>query len=482
MQTVMHPRAPEAVNHPILEPAFGTDGLLWPPVPMVGPGGVRRILEVLEHSQWLPPAQLLEYQLLQAATVLRHAHATVPFYRERLGAAGYDPAQPLTPARFQQLPLLRRRDIQRGLHALFSEQLPTSHGRHYDGKTSGSTGRPIHFRGSAMVNAFWRALTIRDHLWQQRDFNGSYAVIRALVPNDRHYPDWGSATAGLFQTGPSYTLDIRNDFDTQIRWLLERQPAYLLTYPTSLRGLLERCRSRSLRFPGLKQVCAVSESLDQSIHTLCHDVLGLPLSDCYSAEETGYIALQCPQSGLYHIQSEHLLVEILNEADAPCAPGEAGRVMITTLANFAMPLIRYEIMDYATIGPPCPCGRGLPTLTQILGRQRNLVTLPDGRRYWPLLGYHQWMNTLPIEQIQLVQKSLTRIEVRYVSPRPLTASEFETMGQAIQQALRYPFPLAFIAVQDIPRNASGKYEDFISEIDPGRWPDNPASTPGCYPR
>ena len=135
------------MTHPTPEPAStGTKGLLWPPVPMVGLGGVRRILEVLEHSQWLPPEQLLEYQLLHATTILRHAQATVPFYRERLAAAGYDPALPLTPARFHQLPLLRRHDIQRDPQALFSEQLPASHGRHYDGKTSGSTGRRVPLR------------------------------------------------------------------------------------------------------------------------------------------------------------------------------------------------------------------------------------------------------------------------------------------------------------------------------------------------
>ena len=136
-------------------------GLLWPPVSSVGRDAIKRILETLEHSQWLPPEKLLEHRLLQAATVLRHAHATVPFYRDRIQEAGFDISQPLTLARFRQLPLLRRQDIQRDHQALFSNQLPASHGRHYDGKTSGSTGRPIHFRGSGMVSTFWRALAVR---------------------------------------------------------------------------------------------------------------------------------------------------------------------------------------------------------------------------------------------------------------------------------------------------------------------------------
>jgi phenylacetate-CoA ligase len=54
--------------------------------------------------------------------------------------------------------------------------------------------------------------------------------------------------------------------------------------------------------------------------------------------------------------------------------------VVTPLHNFAMPLIRYAIGDYAEAGPPCACGRGLPVLARILGRARNLLTLPHGER------------------------------------------------------------------------------------------------------
>lgn len=442
------------------------EGLTWPPIMPPGPGAVANVVTMLESSQWLSAAQLLENQLLQAASVTRHAYMTVPFYRQRFDAIGIDPLQEmLNYSDFRQLPLLRRQDIQRESKSLHSNQLPASHGRAYDGKTSGSTGRPIHFRGSGLVSNFWKAISIREHIWQKRDFRGSYAVIRALVPNDREYPNWGRATSGIFETGASYSLDIRNDIDKQIHWLQERKPSYLLTYPTNLRGILDRCRTRNVHFPELKQINTISETVDPDIPGLCKEVLGIPMSDCYGAEETGHIALQCPDSGLYHIQSEHLLVEILNENDEPCSPGEMGRVIITTLTNFAMPLIRYEIMDYAIAGPPCPCGRGLTTLARILGRQRNLITLPDGRRYWPLFGFHQWMDTFPIEQMQLIQKSLIQVEVRYVSSRPLAGKELQALSQTIQRALRYPFSLRFVAVRDIARRSNGKFEDFISEID-----------------
>ena len=80
----------------------------------------------------------------------------------------------------------------------------------------------------------------------------------------------------------------------------------------------------------------------------------------YSCEEAGYIALQCPQAEHYHCQSESVLVEVLDDEGRPCTPGQVGKVVLTALHNFAMPLIRYENQDYAEVGPPCACGRGLP--------------------------------------------------------------------------------------------------------------------------
>jgi phenylacetate-CoA ligase len=102
--------------------------------------------------------------------------------------------------------------------------------------------------------------------------------------------------------------------------------------------------------------------------------------DMYTCQEAGYLALQCPDHPHYHVQSENVLLEVVDDQGLPCAPGEVGRVLVTSLNNFATPLIRYEIGDYAEVGAACSCGRGLPVLKRIMGRYRNLLTLPDGTR------------------------------------------------------------------------------------------------------
>src|SRR3546814_16158281 len=106
----------------------------------------------------------------------------------------------------------------------------------------------------------------------------------------------------------------------------------------------------------------------------------------YSSQECGYFALQAPGHDHYLVQAEVVLLEVLRADGSPCEPGETGRVVVTPLTNYAMPLLRYEIGDFATVGAASPCGRGLPVLDRILGRVRNMLVPPDRQRHWTAFG------------------------------------------------------------------------------------------------
>jgi phenylacetate-CoA ligase len=193
----------------------------------------------------------------------------------------------------------------------------------------------------------------------------------------------------------------------------------------------------------------------------------VPLVDVYSAQEVGYIALQCPENeSIYHVQAESLYVEIVDEEGEPCREGEVGRILVTTLHNFAMPLIRYEIGDYAEVGKSCSCGRTLPVLSRVLGRKRNMLSLPNGEKKWPSLGASIWASELPIiKQFQFVQKSLDRIEAHLVSDRQLNQEEESFFIGVLQDELRYPFTIDIKYLENFVRNKGAKFEDFVSEID-----------------
>jgi phenylacetate-CoA ligase len=449
-----------------------TEGLLWPALP--GRSGAELLAQLyqLEHTQYFPQQLLGVRQLQQLSHLARHAAEACEFYRERLSQRPADPGGPRTWTweRFASLPLLTRRELLTRAEAIHAERLPPSHGKWHEIQTSGSTGALVAVRRTDVNQLLWLALTMRDHLWHQRDFRKTLAVIRANVPpqlDEKVARDqgWGAPVALLHDSGPCFTLPLSTDVAVLGKWLVENAPGYLLTYPTTLSGLLDWFSETGQRLSALEHVRTIGETLSPELRVRCRDVLGVPIVDVYSAQEVGVIAIQCPVSGLYHVQAESLIVEVLDAGGRACAEGQSGRVVVTDLHNFATPLIRYEIGDYAEVGPPCRCGRGLPTLTRVLGRERNMVVLPDGTRHWPLVGFHRFREVGQILQYQLIQHDLERIEMRLVTPGRLEASSEQRLIEIVQHALGHPFRIELRYFEaELERSAGGKFEEFISRV------------------
>lgn len=221
----------------------------------------------------------------------------------------------------------------------------------------------------------------------------------------------------------------------------------------------QRWRPRRLR-----EVRTLSESLPEGLRERCQAVLGVPLTDIYSARETGYLALQCPDHAHYHVQSEGVRLEVLDERGGTCQPGEIGRVVVTPLHNFAFPLLRYEVGDYAQVGAPCPCGRSLPVIARIMGRQRNMLTYPDGRQTWPILNYRALNQIVPMRQMRMIQRTPDRIDVELVAISIPEAAQEARLREAIQHHLGYPFQVTLNLVANIERSPAGKFEDFVSLV------------------
>jgi phenylacetate-CoA ligase len=259
-------------------------------------------------------------------------------------------------------------------------------------------------------------------------------------------------------------LDIFTDVERQLDWLARQNAQILLTFPSNALALAALSRARGLRLPALRELRLMSEAVDAPSKRLLRDTWNVAVTDVYSAQEVGYIALQCPEHDRYHVQSESAYVEILRDDGSACAPGEVGRVVVTPLHNFAMPLIRYEIGDYARVGEPCACGRALPVLDRILGRVRNMLTLPDGTRRWPKLAGPFYRDIAPVVQHQIVQHDVEHIEARLVVERDLTADEESALRALIVERLGHDFRLSFSYPQRIERTRAGKFEEFVSHV------------------
>ena len=347
--------------------------------------------------------------------------------------------------------------------------MPPTHGGTEHASTSGSTGHPLSVLKTGRHQLFWAANLLRDLLWYRFDFGSKMAVIRRDLQGDpgpgkgRRLPDWGPDTVGVFPTGPAALFDVRKSLHEQAAWLQRENPEYLLSFTSNLALLAQHFRDTGVKLTRLRALRSFAEALSPDLRELCREVFGVGITDSYSSEEIGYIALQCPSNEHLHVLSESVLLEVVDEAGRACVPGQVGRVVVTPLHNFAMPLFRYELGDLAEPGPPCDCGRTLPVLRRVLGRTRNRVLLPNGESRFAYFGGKK-LNTLPfLRQCQVVQKTRTDIELNLVVRRAPSAEEEAHVIKIIRDALDYPFDVRIVYVDAIPRATSGKFEDFKSE-------------------
>lgn len=441
-------------------------GVQWPPIVKADNAQLVALMHWLDRSQWLDAAVLQAEQLSQLAILLRHFERQSPWMQQRANLHSCTAGQLCQSLEaFRQFPVTKRADLQRAGANFHSQVVPAAHKPTAQKKTSGSTGEPVMVYRTAVNQLFWLATTLREHLWHGRDPKGRLAIVRANLLEPFDLPAWGSPVGDLFESGPSHGVPVTTHTSTLVAWLRLKQPQYLLIYPGVWRAVLAQLQGK-LDLPGLAQVRTIGETLSDALRSQTLDKLGITIADTYSSEEVGVIAIECPHSGLYHTMAEGLIVEVLRPDDQPCKIGEAGRVVVTDLLNFASPLVRYDIGDYAETGPVCGCGRGLPTLRRVLGRQRGMVKLPGGRTHWPLTGFRDFSSVANVTQYQLVQKSLALIEVRLVvRGTPLNTADEQALADTISRSMKHSFEYQFVYYPThIPKPASGKFEEFVCEI------------------
>ena len=448
-------------------------GVVWPAVP--GQQGLllAALLTQLEQSQWWPVAAIEQAQMRQLRVLIEHVKRHSRFHAERLAEFRPDQTKGLRDW-LSAIPVMHRADLQSRRADIDCAWLPPEHGEVLLVHSTGSTGEPVSVRRSGLNGLIWMVMTLREHLWQRRDFSQSLAVVRAqLAEEDTARSgvtslDWGAPVNYLFASGPSHGLNLQTDVVRQAEWLRQIMPAYLLTYPSNLAALLDLAEADPGRLAGmgrLKQVRTIGETLHDSLRERCRHVLGVRIADVYSTQEVGVIAIECPQGGGYHAMAEGVVIELLRDDGQACEAGETGRVVVTDLHNFATPLIRYDLGDLAEADGPCACGRGLPKIRRILGRERNLLRLPDGRRFWPLVGAFGYRDIAPVRQYQIIQRSLERVTLRLAVERPLSVAEEGALAEKLVEFLGHRFAVDFeYFTPAIPRGPGGKFEDFICEI------------------
>jgi phenylacetate-CoA ligase len=424
---------------------------------------VSKFRGVLAETERLPPDQLQAYQENLLVPLLLHARHHVPFYNDRLGSLCSRTDVDLK--RWETIPILTRENLQRKFKALSASTVPPYLGSTGHSETSGSSGRPIRYLVSELANV--ASLGATDRVFRWWDFNGDKAMATFVARHgdDARPPD-GKIETGwrVGHAGIHHMLDLSADTGTQLEWLRKRRPDYLTAHSFVLNEVAKLALKRQLHIR-LERIISIGTVLTDDIRNICKEAFGVEPIDQYGAQETGLLACECPRCGQLHVNAETVLMEILDSDDKPSLPGEAGRVIVTSFYNYAMPLIRYEIGDFAVAGQKqLTCSIKLPTLKKVMGRYRNAFTLHDGRTIYPYVPVSRLEDYLSFTQIQIVQTDPTSIEVRYVPLNRNESVDRDGLEICLRDLIDPSFNVEAVAVDKISRSPSGKFEDYLSLV------------------
>ncbi len=432
------------------------------------------IYHSMSQLQWEPQQSITQWQLERTRTLLNHCFQHVPYYRDLFDRHTIHPDDIQSLGDLKRIPLLERCAVQRNAGALLANQLPLGHRELGHSHTSGTTGIPIQVHRTNIVTNWWLAAFLRDLEWAGIDPRGRLAAIRKVsegpgaadLMQGIELPNWGTLVDELLVTGPSHLMDVLQDPRVQLNWLARIQPDYIVSYPSNLDRLATLAMETNTRLTNLKAIQAIAEELTVESQAKIESIFGVPVKNSYTCEEAGYIASSCPISDNYHLHSENVLVEVVDSQGNHCGPGESGRVLITTLHNYLMPFVRYEIGDSVELaGAPCRCGRGLPAISRIVGKQRPLLILADGRTKSSHVLAGHLREIGGFNQFQFIQHSPKSVSLRVVPDRNWTSQHAQRVQNMLLEFMEQPGLTVNVESLDrIPPAASGKLQSFLCEI------------------
>jgi phenylacetate-CoA ligase len=418
----------------------------------------------LRRTQFDDPGTIRKRQWAAVENLLRHAYATVPFYRARWKAAGLTPQAIRGFADYQALPVLTKQDIRSARDALLSAAYYQD--RLCLKKTSGSTGVALEIFVDEECLQWKRACTLRADEWSGWRLGEPVAKI------------WGNPEyleRGWRGRLRNAVLDRARYLDTlkMDAWALERFAQSLRRRPASL--IFGHAHSVYL-FADYLHGRGMDDIRPRGIITtamVLHDwqrrrieqVFRCPVTNRYGCEEVSLIACECEHHDGLHVNADNVYVEILRDGQ-PARPGEAGAIVVTDLSNRAMPLLRYQVGDVAVLDERrCPCGRGLPLLKRLEGREADYVVTADGDLVSGISLTENFALHVPgLAQLQIVQETVHRFVFHIVKGPDFGPDSLARIDSLVRERFGPDVEYACEYVGQIPQEPSGKYRFCISKV------------------
>lgn len=407
----------------------------------------------LRQSCTWPEEKLVAHQLEKTRRFLAFVGEHSPWYRELFRSLDFSPSALQSIRDLQSIPVMTKKVIRSEYERI---RVPDTGNyplawRH----TSGTTGAGLRFPETINTIQEYYALRALQFRWATGMAPGKYrmAVIAGhpvAGPGQKKPPYWVTDHLNGTLFFSSYHLsDATAGY--YINALEKFRPTLLLGYPSAIYLLASMYRKRNRQFH-IPAVLTSSESLLLTQEKSFGEVFGAKTFDFYgNTEKCGYI-LTCPE-GRRHLLHQSGMVELNGE-----------QMVVTNLANHAMPFVRYTTGDriIRSENQRCGCGNNGILIDEIAGRSEDYIVTAEGYRIGRL--DHLFKDASHVLEAQIVQKRAGEVILRIVKDPGYGAAEEALIRQEAVKRLGKNTLIEFDYTASIPREASGKFRFIVTTI------------------
>lgn len=400
--------------------------------------------------------QIEEYQLCKLRALLDFAYEHVPYYHRVFDEIGLKPEDIHSTLELSKLPILTKEIIWKegkNMHADVALNDVKA------GSTSGSTGKSLVFLKNAEAREIERALMTRYrrnggvdesqfaiNIWGSHSFSTKERLKREFVSwllNEKNYNSY----------------DLSEDNVAQIIKKLQSGKVHYLRGYTSAVFYVAQVMNKQQIQVEVPFISVTAEQLYDFQRAEIEKAMGPNIFNQYGCGECGALAMECSaHEGLHHA-FEHSILEVLDDENNPT---KHGRVILTNLDNYAMPLIRYENGDIVTLAEKgCSCRRHSQLIAHIDGRKYDILEgepghFAHGGFFDDCILKVDLMNKYNIRQMRIVQKEQTMFCLQYVAEKEIESVDQQILTDDYRLMLGKSVQLLFERRDEIQSAASGK--------------------------
>jgi phenylacetate-CoA ligase len=403
---------------------------------------------------------------------MQHCYTHVPYYRELMQSRQLHPDDFQTPCDLAKLPYLTRDIIRAQAARLRADNYPDSVCQFR--RSGGTTGEPIQVAADARARAFEIAAYLRGFEWMKyrlgrpcvRLFGGSLGLsehrnlkttLREWLLNIRFLPAF------------ALTPDNVGDYIATIQ---QARGGVVVGYASALLNLAEYMSRRGVQGSPLESVICTAEYMPDEWRTRISEVLDVPVFCYYGCGEVNGIGHECVGEDGYIVSQEHVILEVGGDDPTRFQDQGQGEACITTLFNYAMPLIRYMNGDMLDLQYP-QSGRVHLRITKCEGRIVDRLSGDDGRMVSGILVPHIiYKSGFPAWKYQLVQTAWDNVIFHYLPQNDgmgLSQKRRDSLVELLREYLGNDVQVQFVMGQ-FEMSKSGKHRIVINKAYPQRVP------------